>query len=58
MFPEIFYLDVTANTNKQKRDLFLMVVKDSNGSVYVGNTIIIPAGKRWLYDMIYKKQLH
>ena len=31
MFPEFFYLDGTANTNKQKRDLFLVVVKDANG---------------------------
>ena len=30
MYPEVFYLDVTANTNKQKRDLFLMIVKDAN----------------------------
>ena len=55
MFPEVLYLDVTANTNKQKRDLFLMVVKDSNGSVYVGNTTIIPSGKRRVYGMIYIK---
>ena len=26
VFSEVFYLDVTANTNKQKRDIFLMVV--------------------------------
>ena len=25
MFPEEFYMDVTANTNKQKRDLFLIL---------------------------------
>ena len=37
MFPEVFYLDVTANTNKQKRDLFLMFVKDADGSTYIGN---------------------
>ena len=26
MFPEVMFLDVTANTNRQKRDFFLMVV--------------------------------
>jgi hypothetical protein len=51
-------LDVTANTNRQKRDLFLMVVKDPCGSVYIGNITFIPSGKRWVYDMIYKKLLH
>ena len=27
MFPEVFYGDVTGNTNRHKIDLFLMVVK-------------------------------
>ena len=54
MFPEVFYLDVTANTNRQKRDLFLMVVKDANDNVFIGNATVIPSGKRWVYAMIYK----
>ena len=41
MFPEVFYMDVTANTNKQKRDLFLMVVNDANGETFIGNATII-----------------
>ena len=35
MFPEVFYMDVTANTKKQKRDLFLMVVKVANGETFI-----------------------
>jgi hypothetical protein len=35
MFPEVWYMDVTANTNRQKRGLFLMVVKDPNGETFV-----------------------
>ena len=58
MFPEVFYLDVTANTNKQKRDLFLMVVKDADGSTYIGNATVIPSGKRWVYGMIYRNVFH
>ena len=54
MFPEVFYLDVTANTNKLKKDIFLMVIKDSNGQTFVGNVTAIPSGKRWVYNMIYK----
>ena len=53
MFPEVFYMDVTANTNKQKRDLFLMVVKDANGETFIGNATIIPSGKRWVFQKIY-----
>ena len=55
MYPEVFYLDVTSNTNKQKRDLFLMIVKDANGHTFVGNVTIVPSGQRWVYAMIYKK---
>ena len=31
MFPEVMFLDVTANTNRQKRDLFLIVVNRIQG---------------------------
>ena len=53
-----FYLDVTANTNKQKWDLFLMVVKDADGSTYISNATVIPSGKRWVYGMIYWNFFH
>ena len=58
MFLEVLYLDVTANTNKQKWDLFLMVVKDADGSTYIGNATVIPSGKRWVYVMIYRNFFH
>ena len=54
MFPEVMYLDVTANTNKQNRDLFMMVVKDSDGSTHIGNTTFIPSGKSWVFSLIYQ----
>ena len=54
MFPEVFYMDGKANTNKQKRELFLMVVKDANGETFVGNATIIPFGKRWVFLQIYE----
>ena len=54
MFPEVSYLDVIANTNRQKRDLFLMVVKDSNGQTFIRNITAIPSGQCWVYAMIYK----
>ena len=37
MNPEVMYIDVTAKTNRQKRDLFLMVVKSVCGSSFIGN---------------------
>ena len=54
MYPEVFYLDVTANTNKQNRDLFMMVVKDADGTTYIGNATFIPSGQRWVFSMIYQ----
>ena len=46
--------DVTANTNRQNCDLFMMVVKDSDGITYIGNATFIPSGKRWVFSLIYK----
>ena len=54
MFPDVFYLDVTANTNKQKRELFLLVTKDANGQTFIGNATVIPSGKRWVFLKIYQ----
>ena len=54
MFPEVFYGDVTNNTNRQKRDLFLMVVKDVNGQTFIGNATFIPSGQHWVFMTIYQ----
>jgi hypothetical protein len=55
MHPEVFFMDVTGNTNLQKRDLFLMVVKDANGQTFVGNATYIPSGQRWVFQFIYQR---
>ena len=49
MFPEIFYIDVTCKLNRQKRDLFVMVVKDASGKAFPGNLTAVPSGKRWVF---------
>ena len=54
MYPEVLSFDVTANTNRQNRDLFMMVVKDSDGRTYIGNATFIPSGKQWVFSLIYK----
>jgi hypothetical protein len=54
MFPEVFFMDVTANTNRQKRDLFVMVVKDASGEAYPANLTIIPSGQMWVFMKIYQ----
>ena len=42
MFPEVAYMDVMENTNKDGRDVFLVVGKDANRKHSFGNTTIIP----------------
>ena len=53
MYPEVFYMDVTGNTNRQKRDIFLMVVKDI-ARTHVGNVTVVPSGQGWVFTKIYQ----
>ena len=55
MFPEIFYMDVTCKLNRQKRDLFVMVVKDASGEAFPGNITAVPSGQRWVFQKIYQR---
>ena len=54
MFPEVFFVDVTANTNRQKLGLFIQVVRDTNRESHVGNVTFIPSGQAWVFLKIYK----
>ena len=42
MFPEVMFMGVIANTNRQQRDLFLMVVKDTSGECFICNATLLP----------------
>ena len=53
MFPEVIFMDVTANTNKQGRGLHLFVVKDADGSTHISNATVIPSEQRWVFKKIY-----
>ena len=54
MFPEVMFLDVIANTNRQKLDLFLMVVKDASGQTFIGNASVLPCGQKWIFTKLYQ----
>ena len=54
MFPEVMFMDVIANTNRQKRDLFLMVVKDPSGECFIGNATLLPCGQLWIFTKLYR----
>ena len=51
MFPEVGYMDVTSNTNKEGRDLHLLVVKDANGETYIGCASVLPCQQRWVFKI-------
>lgn len=44
-YPEVWYMDVTGRANRQKRDLFLMVVRKPSGQCAIGNAMLIPSSE-------------
>ena len=54
MFPEVFFMDVTSGTNRQKLDLFLLVVCDANAQCHVGNVTFISSCQSWVFLKIYE----
>ena len=45
MYPEVWFLDVTARSNKQKRNLFVLVGRKPSGNSFISNVTLIPSGK-------------
>ena len=54
MYPEVWFMDVTAGTNRQRRDLFMLAVRTVIGKTFPGNLTVIPSGKRWIFVCIYQ----
>jgi hypothetical protein len=54
MFPETWFMDVTANTNQLKRYIFLVIFCDANGQCFFGNLTVIPSGQSWIFMKIYR----
>jgi hypothetical protein len=54
MYPEVIFMDVTGQTNRQKKDLFIAAIKDSVGQVFPGNITVIPSGKAWVFMLIFQ----
>ena len=54
MFPEVFYMDTTAKTNRQNRGLFLMVVKNRTGKTHIANVTVVPSLRKWVFLKIYQ----
>ena len=54
MHPEVWFMDVTHGTNRQRRDLFMLVIRTPTGETFSGNITIIPSQKRWIFHCIYR----
>ena len=54
MFPEVQFIDVAANMNKQKRDVLFSVVKEATGETFIVNMTVMPCGRRWIFQKIYQ----
>ena len=54
MYPEVWFMDVTAGTNRQKTDMFMLAVRSPYGVTYPGNFTFLPSGKRWVFECIYR----
>ncbi|MGH7955280.1 MAG: hypothetical protein ACREOZ_04900 [Gloeomargaritales cyanobacterium] len=51
--PEVLFMDVTAQTNKEKRGLFLVAGKDGNSKGFTGARIFLPSEQLWVFHWIF-----
>jgi len=54
MYPEVWFMDVTSGTNRQKSDMFMLAIRTPHGITYPGNFTFLPSGKRWVFECIYR----
>ena len=52
--PEVQFLDVAANMNNQKREMFFAVVKGATGQTFIVNATVMPCGQGWIFLKIYQ----
>ena len=44
MYPEVYFMDCTGRANRQKRELFISVVRSPSGNCHMSNVTVIPSG--------------
>ena len=54
MNPEVQFLDVAANMNSLKREMFFAVVKGATGQTFIVNATVMPCGQGWIFLKIYE----
>jgi hypothetical protein len=54
MYPEVYFMDCTGRANRQKRELFISVVRSPNGKCYMSNVTVIPSGN-YIFFCLYNR---
>ena len=54
MYPEVWFMDTTAGTNRHRKELFVMAVRTPAGQTFPGNFAIIPSAKKWVFHAIFR----
>ena len=53
LFPEVIYVDVIKDTNKDDRPLLTVTGKDSNGKMYTFLRAFLPNERQWVYRWVF-----
>ena len=54
MYPDVWYMDTTSGTNREKKDLFVVAVRSASGDTLPVNLTVIPSAQKWVFETIYK----
>ena len=57
LFPEVIMVDVTMQTNKEDRPLFLLVIRDSQAKYIPILKIFLPNQKRWIFRWVFQNAI-
>jgi len=52
LFPEVWFMDTTFSTNKEKRPLFKLAGIDSNRQSFTGINIFLPSNRKWVFSWV------
>lgn len=56
-FPEVFFADVTMQTNSERRPMFVLSGKDANNRVFAILRAYMPSQKQWAFDWLWDKAI-
>ena len=53
LYLEVIMIDVTENTNNEKRPMLLVVCKDADGKTFVVMRVFMPHQRKWIFKWIF-----